>query len=80
MQVSEGVPEWLAARGMSSVEGARPLQRLLREHVLGPAAHALLEHRMEQAQRGSTAADGGCRLRVTVAEGGAGLDVCRVCD
>ncbi len=73
--------DWLASRGLSQEEGPQPLERLLRQHVLGPAAHALLQHRMQLAQQSAhsmlgSAADGtACRVLVAVALDGEGLEV-----
>lgn len=84
-QVGEGVEEWLGGQGLSNEEGALPLQRLLRQQLLGPAAQALLEQRMELAQEaqqqgsmlGMKASSVACRVLVTVGPGGVGLEVQR---
>lgn len=77
--------EWLAAvAGHSPEQGARPLQRLLRQHVLGPATQALLEHRMalaaEAQQGGGEPIAAGeeapaCRVAVGVTPGGGVLEL-----
>ena len=67
----EGVQQWLASWGNSAQEGARPLQRLLRQHVLGPAAEAMLEHRVGLAAQGH----GGPVSPVGLQEEGAGCNL-----
>ena len=72
LQVREGVQQWLASRGSSAQEGARLLQRLLRQHVLGPAAQAMLEHRMGLAAQEHCGLQGdgaACNLLLTLDAG-----------
>jgi ATP-dependent Clp protease ATP-binding subunit ClpA len=61
--VDDEARRWIAARGYDPKMGARPMARVLQEHVKRPLAEELLFGRL---------ANGGS-VRVTLAPGGEGL-------
>jgi ATP-dependent Clp protease ATP-binding subunit ClpA len=63
LAIDDGARGWIAARGYDPKMGARPMARVLQEHVKRPLAEELLFGRL---------ANGGS-VRVTLAPGGEGL-------
>ncbi|NOY63727.1 MAG: ATP-dependent Clp protease ATP-binding subunit ClpA [Gammaproteobacteria bacterium] len=55
---TSGAREWLAEKGYDPVMGARPMARLIQEHVKKPLAEELLFGRLEQGGRAIIRVDG----------------------
>jgi ATP-dependent Clp protease ATP-binding subunit ClpA len=63
LSLDDGARRWIAERGYDPKMGARPMARVLQEHVKRPLAEELLFGRLVN----------GGSVRVTLAEGGEGL-------
>ena len=65
IQLDNAARDWLAARGYDSAYGARPLARVVQEHIKKPLADALLFGALTQ----------GGTVAITVDDGALSLDM-----
>lgn len=65
LEITEGAVEWFAEHGYDRTMGARPMARLIREHLHNPLSEEMLFGRLEKGGRAEiTVADGQIGIRI----------------